>query len=228
MDKHIVLVQNNTEYEDFLEKLLTDNSYIIKRGESDIEIINHLDKLNPDLIISAYNLQNLDGKSFYTRITEDYPDLPILFIDEERDVSVIASMLKYPNCDFMVKPIVTEELLARIKVLTTPADLKFNVKNIDIIKIKDLTLDNKTKRVIRGKREVLLTPKEYNLLEYLMLNRNTVLSRDLILSKVWGTVTDVSDRIVDVYIGYLREKIDSKEKTKLLETVPGFGYCIRD
>lgn len=228
MEKHVVLLINNKEYEEFLAKLLADNSYIVKLAESDIEVINHLDKLSPDIIISSYNLPNLDGTSFYKRISEDYPDMPILFVSAERNVSVMVSLLKYPNCDFMVKPIVTEELLARIEVLTTPLDHKVDRKNPEISRIKDLTLNTKTKKVIRGSKEIALTPKEYNLLEYLMFNRNAVLSRDSILSRVWGTVTDVSDRIVDVYIGYLREKIDSDHKDKLIETVPGFGYRIVD
>lgn len=228
MDKIIVLLQNNEEYEEFLYKLLSDHNYIIKRAKSDIEVLNHLDELNPDLIISSYNLQNLDGTSFFNKITEDYPDIPVLFVSSQRDPELIASLLKYPNCDFMLKPVVTEELLARVKVLTTPVNLSINRKNPDSVKIKDLILNTKTKNVTRGSRTIALTPKEYNLLEYLMFNKNTVLSRDSILSKVWGTVTDVSDRIVDVYIGYLREKIDSKEKIKLIETVPGFGYCIKD
>jgi DNA-binding response OmpR family regulator len=228
MDKTIVLLQNNDEYAEFLYKLLGEHNYIIKKAKDDLEVLNHMEELNPDLIISSYNLQNIDGTSFFTKISEDYPDMPILFISAERDVALIASLLKFPNCDFMVKPIVTEELLARIRVLITPNDFIINKKNPDKLKIKDLILNIKTKSVTRGTREIALTPKEYNLLEYLMFNKNAVLSRESILSKVWGTVTDVSDRIVDVYIGYLREKIDSGEKIKLIETVPGFGYCIKD
>ena len=124
----------------------------------------------------------------------------------------------------MVKPVVTEELLARVKVMLTP--LGANYEN-DSISIKDLILNIKSKTVVRGSKNIALTPKEFSLLEYLLSNKNTVLSRNSILNKVWGTTTDVSDRVVDVYIGYLREKIDNGNTNKIIETVPGFGYVIK-
>lgn len=228
MDKTIVLIQPNEEYEEFLENLLIEDGYIVKHFDSEVELLNKLEDIQLDLLISSYNLPNLDTKSFVDKVHKILPELKILFITQERDISTLTNILKSENCDVMVKPIVTEELLARLKVLTTPNAIHLNNKNSDILKIKDLVLNTKTKIVKRAGKDISLTPKEYSLLEYLMFNKNIVLSRDNILSKVWGTVTDVSDRIVDVYIGYLRDKIDTGHKNKLLETVPGFGYRIKD
>lgn len=92
----------------------------------------------------------------------------------------------------------------------------------------DLELNTETLQVTRGKREISLTPQEFRLLEYLMLNANRVLSRDMILSRVWQTTPDIETRVVDVYVGYLRKKIDQGEVKKLIQSVRGFGYAIRD
>lgn len=224
LNKHIVLLKNDKDYQKFLFDLLTENNYKVTIAESDVKLLNDLHKLDADLIISSYMLPNIDAESFYKKICEDFPEFPIIFISQLKNESLITEMLKYPTCEFLVKPVVTAELLARIKVLLTPP--KEDCEDGEEILIGDLKLNLKTKRVYRGKKEIILTPTEFKLLEYLMSHKDTVLSRDSILNKVWGTTTDVSDRIVDVYIGYLREKIDDNQKTKLLKTVTGFGYSI--
>lgn len=177
-----------------------------------------------DLVISSYELTTIDGETFYKKICEDIPDIKILFIGSTRDEEVITNILLYPNCDYMVQPIVPTELLARIKVFTIPENGCTDAAGV--ITIRDLTLDSTTKRATRGKKEIILTPTEFSLLQYLMENAGAVLSRDMILNRVWKTTENVSDRVVDVYIGYLREKIDNGFKDKLLETVVGFGYKI--
>ncbi len=224
MSHKIVLIKNDLEYGQILSKILNDHGYETVLFGSGIEYLTNCEKYPCDLIISSYMLRNMDGESLFKEIRDIYPEVPVIFLFDERDVSLIASLLKYTNCDVMVKPVVTEELLARVKVMLTP--LGANYEN-DSISIKDLILNIKSKTVVRGSKNIALTPKEFSLLEYLLSNKNTVLSRNSILNKVWGTTTDVSDRVVDVYIGYLREKIDNGNTNKIIETVPGFGYVIK-
>lgn len=224
MAKRLVLIDNNDSYRKFLFDLLVEQGYDVVVYKSELELLNKIPDVRMDVIICNYELQNIDGESFYTTVCEEYPDLPIIFISSTKDESTIASMLQYVSCEFMVKPVVPAELLARIKVLTTPE--KEDCEDGTDILIHDLRLDLQGKTAKRGKKDIVLTPTEFKLLEYLMSNKNIVLSRDSILNKVWGTTADISDRIVDVYIGYLREKVDDGFDHKLIETVTGFGYKI--
>ncbi|MDO8452460.1 MAG: winged helix-turn-helix domain-containing protein [bacterium] len=98
----------------------------------------------------------------------------------------------------------------------------------DKLEVGDLLLDNKTLEVKRGDREIQLTPQEFKLLQYLMSNRGRILTRDMILNRVWLYSPDIESRVVDVYMGYLRKKIDSNAKNKLLRSVRGFGYMIKE
>jgi DNA-binding response OmpR family regulator len=227
MNKHIALIRTDPAYLKFLKDLLTEQGYKITTYDSELEFLEKIDTAQPDLIISGYHLSNLEGESFYKQIYKDYPTLPLIFVSNERDTSTIANILKHPTADFMVKPIATEELLARIRVnLKMETEVKDPEKTF--LAVKDLVLDYTTMTVKRGKKELILTPTEFKLLDYLMTNKNQVLSRDRILQRIWGTDGDISYRIVDVYIGYLRKKIDDGSKNPLIKTLPGFGYTIRD
>ena len=125
--------------------------------------------------------------------------------------------------DYITKPFVEEELLARIK-----ANLRRVKKNNEDIKVADLELNSKNFEVKRAGKLIQLTPKEYKLLQYLMINKNRILSREMILNRIWLYSPDIESRAVDVYIGYLREKIDKSFKNKLIHTVRGFGYKISE
>jgi DNA-binding response OmpR family regulator len=227
MDRTIILLQRDKDYEDYLYNVLVDEGYKIIKANSAIEILHKLDDIHPDLIILSYELPSMDGESFYKEVNKVYDDIPFIFISAQKDVDLIATMLNARNCDFMVKPVVTAELLARIKYWLTPRNTDIT-NDVDILKANDLELNISSKQVKKKNKDIVLTPTEYKLLEYLLYNKNKVLSREAILNKVWGTASDVSDRIVDVYVGYLREKIDNKSSTSTIETVSGFGYCIRD
>ena len=187
-------------------------------------MIQKAEENSPKIIISSYNLLNLDGETFYKTIRAKFPDLPVLFISNTRDEDVISTMMSYPKCDFMLKPVVPEELIARIRILTGEEPTK--QETIEVIKINRIELDRKSKTVKKDEEEIALTPTEFRLLEYLLLNKNIVLSREQILNEIWETNQDITDRIVDVYIGYLREKIDTDGT--LFQTVQGFGYKISD
>lgn len=224
MSKRIIIIDSNASYRKFLFDLLVEHGYTVESFDDELLVLNKLPSLKADLLICSFELENIDGETFYTSICEEYQDLPVIFTSSVKDESIIISMLQYKTCEFMVKPIVPAELLARVKVLTTPPKDDC-VDGTDIL-IGDLRLDLKTKMARRGKKDIILTPTEFRLLEYLMSNKNIVLSRDSILNKVWGTTADISDRIVDVYIGYLREKVDDDFDLKFIETVTGFGYKI--
>lgn len=224
MNRKIIIFNNNDNYMTFLSDLLISKGYKTILSDSDFDMIKKMDEDQVKLIITSYNLTNMDGETFLKTVRNKISDLPIVFISNMRDEEVIASMISYPKCEFMVKPVVPEELIARIKILTGEEPMKTDLP--DQLQHKDLELDKKSKIVKKNENEIALTPTEFRLLEYLMTNRNIVLSRDKILNEIWETNQDITDRIVDVYIGYLREKIDPEGS--LIQTVQGFGYKFSD
>jgi two-component system OmpR family response regulator len=124
--------------------------------------------------------------------------------------------------DYLPKPIDENELIARIKARFRKSEF-----SQPILTAGDLVLNSETHEVKRGSRKILLSPQEFKLLQYLLINKNKVISRDMILSRIWDGNPDIETRIVDVYLGYLRKKIDA-QKPALLLTVRGFGYMLKD
>src|SRR4029079_15419762 len=125
--------------------------------------------------------------------------------------------------DYITKAFIADELLARIK-----ARLRAANNDEETISVGELSLDPKTFEVKRGDTTIVLTPQEFKLLHYLMINKGQVLTRDMILNRIWPNSPDVETRVVDVYVGYLRKKIDSDFPTKLIHSVQGFGYTVRE
>src|SRR3989338_8418477 len=125
--------------------------------------------------------------------------------------------------DYITKPFKEEELIARIRARLRPA-----AEESGILKVADLELNPETFEVKRGGNIIQLSHKEYELLHYLMINSKRVLSRDMILQRIWMTADYIERRVVDVYIGYLRKKIDGKSKIPLIHTIRGFGYVLKN
>jgi DNA-binding response OmpR family regulator len=125
--------------------------------------------------------------------------------------------------DYLTKPFDTEELMARMRALLR------RVEGDEVLRVADLQVNTATREVRRGNRKVKgLTAREYELLEFMVRNARRVLSRDLLLSRVWGQEFGVQTNVVDVYVGYLRKKIDTSVDTQLLQTIRGVGYALRE
>lgn len=220
----ILIIEIDPSYARFLKNTLLDNDFEVIVSKSGTHALKTLEDSRADLIIAEYYQDDIRGDDLYKQVRVMYPDIPIIFISHDAQERAISKMLSYPRTDYMVKPVVMTELLARIQV-----ELKQDAgKKGNMMKAKDLKLDMETFTAKRGKETIELSPTEFSLLKYLMANKGTVLTREMILSKVWGYDTEVSSRVVDVYIGYLRDKIDSGYKDKLIETVRGFGYRIKN
>jgi DNA-binding response OmpR family regulator len=127
--------------------------------------------------------------------------------------------------DYLTKPFAIEELLARIRVYERDKVLK---NNTDEIKVKDVVMDNKTHQVWRAGKEIELTKKEYDLLKKLLMNKNIVLTREQLIEDVWGYDYGGDTNVVDVFIRYLRSKIDDDFEDKIITTIRGVGYVIKD
>lgn len=224
MSKHIVVIHSNADMQKYLQNLLIERGYKVTVFAQGVELINSMVDFSMDLIISSYELDDIDGGTLFEEVSKVHTEVPVILLAAIKDEAIIVELLKKQKCEVMMLPIVPVELLARIKALTD-GDAEVVTEDGCLV-VSDLELDTKTKLAKRKDKPIVLTPTEYRLLSYLMENAGVVVTREMILNKVWNTSEDVSDRIVDVYIGYLREKIDSGFKKKLLSTAPGFGYTL--
>ncbi|MCL5784094.1 MAG: response regulator transcription factor [Patescibacteria group bacterium] len=223
MAKTILVVEDDSGLQKYLKELLSSDGYAVQTASDGIQALNQIQKLPPDLVILDLTLPNMSGESVCMEIRKKYPDLRVIILTAKDGVSDIIHGLNLGADDYMTKPFLADELLARIK-----ARLRYKNGNETTLKVADLELDNRTFEVKRDGKLIQLTPQEFKLLQYLMSNQGRILTREMILNRVWLYSPDIETRVVDVYMGYLRKKIDSKSSKKLLHSVRGFGYMVKE
>jgi DNA-binding response OmpR family regulator len=229
--KRILIIEDEKKIARFLELELQYEGYevdIANEGRAGLELAM---KDEVDLIVLDLMLPGLSGIEICRRL-RNTSDVPIIMLTAKDDVSDKVTGLDVGADDYMTKPFAIEELLARIRVLLKRKirnDLNEVInENKDILKHERLKLYKDNYRVEYGDDEIELTKKEFQLLEYLMINKNIVLSREKILENVWGYDYFGETNLIDVYIRYLRGKIDQKYDVDIIKTVRGVGYIIRD
>ncbi|MBI2022658.1 response regulator transcription factor, partial [Candidatus Daviesbacteria bacterium] len=207
----------------YLKELLLDNGYSVQSAADGIAALNIIKKTQPDMVVLDLGLPNMSGETVCLEIRKNYPTLPVIILTAKDTISDIVQGLNLGADDYITKPFVADELLARIKA-------RFRSSNGTDAKLKvgDLELDSQSLEVKRGEKPIQLTPQEFKLLQYLMSNKGRILTREMILNRVWLYSPDIETRVVDVYMGYLRKKVDSGFKDSLLHSVRGFGYMIKD
>lgn len=223
MVNKILIVEDDAGLQKYLKELFLDNQFSVSVASDGISAINSINKIPPDLVILDLGLPNMTGESVMADVRKKYPNLPVLILTAKDSTADIVAGLSIGADDYMTKPFEAAELLARVK-----ARLRHNGEGDKKLKVGDLEVDKQTLEVKRGKDNIQLTPQEFKLLEYLMHNKGRVLTRDMILNRVWLYSQDIETRVVDVYMGYLRKKIDNDKPKKLLHSVRGFGYMIKD
>ncbi len=223
MVNKILIVEDDMGLQKYLKELFSDNQYLVQIASDGVIALNSIAKLPPDLIILDLGLPNMSGESVLLEIRKKYQDLPVIILTARDNISDIVQGLNIGADDYITKPFVADELLARVK-----ARLRIGGEADTKLSIADLELDDKTLEVKRGNKNIQLTPQEFKLLEYLMRNKGRILTREMILNRVWLYSQDIETRVVDVYMGYLRKKIDQGFEKKLLRSVRGFGYMIKE
>jgi two-component system response regulator ArlR len=223
--KKILIVEDEQKIARFLELELKYEGYDVDIANNGREGFEKGKSPDVDLIILDLMLPGLSGIEVCRRLRQT-SDVPIIMLTAKDDISDKVTGLDIGADDYMTKPFAVEELLARIRVLLKRKYHKTNEQ--DILKIGKLTLCKNNYKVEFDNENIELTKKEFELLEYLMKNKNIVISREKILDNVWGYDYYGDTNIIDVYIRYLRSKIDQKYNISLIETVRGVGYIIRD
>ena len=223
MANSILVVEDDIGIRKYLKELLLENGYSAQTASDGISAMKLVEKTQPNLVILDLGLPDIAGESLCKDIKKNYPDTEIVILTARDTISDVVQGLDIGADDYITKPFTAEELLARIR-----ARLRAKGQNNTKLKVDGLELDTKTLEVKRGERQIKLTPQEFKLLEYLMGNQNQVLTREMILNRIWPSAPDVETRVVDVYIGYLRKKIDSGEDKNLIHSIRGFGYVIKN
>jgi len=179
-----------------------------------------------DLLVLDVNLPDIDGFSVCRKLREDRNDVPVIFLTARDDPSDLRAGFTGGGDDYMTKPFSLEELMLRIDAVLRRAGRNRTTDEPSRLVCGDLTMDDESYRVWRGKDEVSLSPTEFRLLRYLMLNQGRVVSKHQILDHVWHYDFDGDPSAVETYVSYLRRKLDDRE-AHLIRTVRGFGYTLQ-
>jgi two-component system response regulator MprA len=227
MHEKILIVEDEERILQFLRRGLAYEGYRVLTAVNGTEGLRVARDNTPDLVILDWMLPEiepgLDGLEVCRRLRAA-SDLPIIMLTAKESVSDRVLGLDAGADDYLVKPFALNELLARIRALVRRA----KTEAPEILTFVDLRLDTGTHQVFRGEREVELTAKEYELLELFLRNPRQVLTRDLIFDRVWGYDFGGESNIIEVYVRYLRQKTESEGDPRLIHTVRGVGYVLRE
>ena len=220
----VLLVEDEKKVASFIKKGLEEHGYAVDYGsDGKSGLLMALDQIH-DLVILDINLPEIDGLTVLREMRAKKVVTPVLLLTVRATIEDKVIGLDTGADDYLAKPFSFEELLARVRaLLRRGSDTKSPV-----FTVADLVLDPASRQVYRGGDRIELTSKEFAILEYFMRNSGRVLTRTMIIDHVWDYDFDADTNVVDVYVNYLRKKIDAPYEPKLLHTVRGTGYVMRE
>jgi len=216
----ILIAEDDAALAGFVRKGLEAEHYAIDVSADGEQARALASELDYDLIVLDLNLPRLDGVAILKKVRSKKPNVPILILTARGKVEDRVQCLDTGADDYLVKPFSFSELSARIRALLRRSRLPSE----SVLTVEDLKLDRVERRVTRGSRAIELTSKEFALLEYLMRNAGRRVTRAMIIEHVWNLSFDSSTNLVDVYINYLRRKVDDGAPQKLIHTIRGVAY----
>ncbi len=219
----ILLVEDENDLRQIIKKRLIKEKYTVDDCQDGLEAEDYIDMTEYDGIILDGMLPGKDGLNILKEMRRKGNHTPVLMLTARDSIEDRVRGLDYGADDYLVKPFSFEELLARLRAVMRRKPVFVS----EVLIVDDLEMNLQTKDVTRKGERIELSSKEYMLLEYLMQNKNIVLSREQIQERVWGYDFEGGSNVVDVYIRYLRKKIDHENEKKLIQTVRGVGYVIR-
>lgn len=224
MDK-ILIVEDEKKISRFMELQLRHEGYDIKTAFDGKEALTKIKNRNYDLILLDIMIPRVNGIEVCRRVRE-YSNIPIIMVTAKDEMTDKVIGLDLGANDYITKPFEIDELLARIRVQLRNKTTN-SKKEENILDVEDLIINLDTYIVKRNKKEINLSKKEFELLEYLVMNKGIVLTRDKILNNVWGYDYFGNDNVLDVHMKHLRDKVDKPFEKKLIKTVRGVGFTIK-
>jgi two-component system copper resistance phosphate regulon response regulator CusR len=219
---HILIAEDDAPVAQFLSSGLENEHYDVRIATTGHKVSRMMDAGPCDLIILDLNLPDLNGIEVLRQVRKTKPHLPVLILTGSARVEDRVDGLNSGADDYLIKPFAFSELSARVRALLRRSNLPFE----PVLRSLDLELDRVKRIVNRNGRSIDLTPKEFALLEYLMLNVGHNVTRSSIIHHVWKLSSDTMTNVVDVYINYLRRKVDVDVQQRLIHTVRGVGYLL--
>jgi DNA-binding response OmpR family regulator len=223
MTAHILLVEDEVKLARFVELELASEGYRVEVAHDGMWGLSLVRETEFDLAIFDWMLPGLTGVEICRRLRSTGNKMPVILLTARDEVSDRVAGLDAGADDYLVKPFSIEELLARIRahLRRTQED------NGDLLQFEDLSLNKRTREVLRGNRSIELTAKEFDLLQYLMSHPRQVFTREQIVENVWGYDFMGDSNIIEVYVRYLRLKLEKDDEQRLIYTARGIGYCLR-
>ena len=216
MAKSILIVEDNEDLLTYLREILVEDRYTVHSASSGTKAIKLFEETNPDLVLLDLTLPDISGETIKKEFKALNKQIPIIILTGDTDPSTVVRNLREGADDYIFKPFQANELLARIAV-------RLRKTEAIVVTLGDLTIDTDKMEVRRAGKIIELTPTEYELLHYLVTNKDKVLTREMILSRVWSQDSSIQTRVVDVYIGYLRKKLG---KPQIVQSKRGYGYYV--
>jgi len=219
----VLVVEDDAEIADVLRRSLRQEGYEVRTSADGIDALDVAAGFVPDLVVLDLGLPRLDGVEVCRRLRED-GDVPILMLTARAETEDRVGGLDSGADDYLVKPFERQELLARIRALLR----RRPPRGAASLSVGDLTLNPDTREVKRAERELELTNREFELLEYLMRNERLVVSRERLLDDVWGYDPTAATNTIDVFVSNLRRKLEAGGEPRLLHTKRGAGYVLKE
>jgi DNA-binding response OmpR family regulator len=219
----VLVVEDDADIADVLRRSLRNEGYEVKTSTDGVEALDVAAGFVPDLVVLDLGLPRLDGVEVCRRLREE-GDVPILMLTARAETDDRVTGLDSGADDYLVKPFERQELLARIRALLR----RRPPRGAASLEVGDLKLNPDTREVRRGEREIELTNREFELLEFLLRNERLVISRERLLDEVWGYDPMAATNTIDVFISNLRRKLEAGGEPRLLHTKRGAGYVLKD
>jgi two-component system, OmpR family, response regulator MprA len=228
LNEHVLVVDDDPEIRDSLRRGLSIEGYVVSLAGDGIEALDAARDRAPDLVVLDVMLPRLDGLEVCRRLRMAEHSLPIVLLTARDAVSDRVAGLETGADDYLVKPFAIEELLARMRVqLRRREPAGTSMAGSRELRFDDLRLDTAAREARRGPRRIALTTTEYELLRLFMQHPRKVLSRERIFEQVWGYDFDGESKVIEVYVRYLREKLEAAGEPRLIHTLRGAGYVLR-
>ncbi|TQK28698.1 response regulator transcription factor [Arthrobacter sp. SLBN-53] len=228
MAVRILVVDDDRAVRESLRRSLSFNGYAVDLAQDGVEALEAISSDRPDAVVLDVMMPRLDGLEVCRHLRSTGDDMPILVLTARDSVSERVAGLDAGADDYLPKPFALEELLARMRALLRRRATPEETADNRALTFSDLSLDPVTREVTRGDRSISLTRTEFSLLEMLIANPRRVLTRSRILEEVWGFDFPTSGNALEVYVGYLRRKTEAEGEPRLIHTVRGVGYVLRE
>lgn len=223
--ERLLLVDDEVNLRSMLEAALRHHGFRMHSVGTGREALDAVTDVEPDLLVLDVMLPDMDGFTVCSRVRSEGVRTPILFLTARDTTDDKVRGLTHGGDDYLVKPFSLDELVARVDALLRRAGLS---RSSSVLSCADLWMDVDAHRVSRGGDDVSLSPTEFSLLRYLLANQGTVMSKAQILDHVWQYDFGGNGGVVETYIGYLRRKLDDEQEQRLIHTIRGVGYTLRE